>query len=232
MTGIFKKMFGGKDKERAFRERSPRVRVPLVDNAAFVVAGKSYPLRNLSETGLALSTLGENLPDTLRGEIQVSGEKVAVELLVARRNGDDLGARFGDGAAQVRALLRRIFTDEIRALEMTEVDSSKQKAVEIGQPRWFYAPGNLELFYVEHEGKVIRFEMEWNGNILSFADGLLRYGKIDRENREEVEHARSSLVKWNDKVDSEHKRKALSLLENIPGLEAQPKQQMQTVLKA
>ncbi len=232
MGGIFKKLFGQeKPAPRSFQNRSPRVSIPVVDQTVFVSTnGKTYPLRNISETGLAIATLGEEFPATLKGEIQVAGQSAAAELLVVRRMPDVAGVKILEGAAAVRGLFRRVFVDEIHALEMTEVDSSRQKAVELGQPRWFYAPGNYELFYVEHENRVIRFEMEWNGNLLSFVDGALRFGTIDRRDREKVEHAASSLVQWAETVQPEHRQKALRILENIPGLDGQPRQQIQLKL--
>jgi len=229
------KILGGKATKQTadLKPRSPRIRIPLVDHAVFVAAnGKVYAIRNLSESGLALLSPGELFPEKVKGELRVGGDGVAVELLVARRNGDEIGIAFGDGAANVRGLLRRVFVDELHALEMTEVDSARQKAVEVGKPRWFYAPGNYELFFVEHEERVIRFEMEWNGNILAYANGQLRFGHIDRDLREEVAHARSSLVKWQDGVSHDEKMKALRLLENIPSLGEQPRQQMQLFIRA
>lgn len=231
MSGFFKKLFG-QNKSAQFRDRSPRVSIPVVDQTVFITTeGKSYPLRNISETGLALATLGDDFPASLKGEIRVLGQSAPAELLVVRRQNDVVGVKILEGASGVRGLFRRVFVDEIRALEMTEVDSSRQKAVELGQPRWFYAPGNHELFYVEHENRVIRFEMEWNGNILAFADGKLRFGKIDREVRDKVAHAASSLVQWETGVLYEHRLKALRILENVPNLEEQALHQIQNLIK-
>ncbi len=237
MSAIIKKVLGfkkifGSGQTREHLQRSSRVRIPLMDNSVFVVtSGEQFPIRNLSESGMAIGCVGGKLPSVTKGEIRVAGQSAAVEFLLVRQNGDEAGVKFLASNEEVRRLLRRVFVDEINALGMTEVDSSRQKIVELGKPRWFYAPGNYELFFVEHDSRVIRFEMEWNGNFLAYTDGKLRAGRIDDENREEVAHARSSLVKWLDDVSGDQKIKALRLLENIPGLEAEPRQRLQEILR-
>jgi hypothetical protein len=236
MKKILGKIFLGKQEEAPayrFKQRSPRVRIPLLEEARFVAAnGSEYPLRNISESGMALVSAEDRFPDEASGDIKIAGESVSVRLVAVRRNGEDVGVSIADGAAGVRALLRRVFGDEFKALEMTEVDSSKQKAVAEGQPKWFYAPGNFELFYVEDAGKLLRLELEWNGNFLaySFETGL-RFGTVDRGVvRDAVEHAKASLVKWESTVTPEHKRKALRLIENVAGIDGLVRQQIQSLL--
>lgn len=236
MKRLLGKLFGSKPEEAAapkLRTRAPRVRVPLTDEASFVSHdGKAYPLRNLSETGLALLSPGERFPDGTWGELRVGGERVAVRLTTVRRNGDEAGCVIADGGAGVRALLRRVFSDEFKALEMTEVESKRQKTVEEGEPRWFYAPGNYELFYVSHEGKLVRFEVEWNGNVLAHSkDSGLRFGTVAREGREDVAHARSELIQWAGEVKPEHRQKVLRILENVPGLDGEIRKQLQELLR-
>lgn len=238
MKKVLGKLFGGGKSEEPAAEparrqaRSPRVRVPLVDGASFVAEdGKNYALRNLSETGLALLSPGAPFPDRVKGQLRVGGESVPVELTTVRRNGDEAGVRITGGEADVRALLRRVFSDEFKALEMTEVDSSRQKKVPVGNPKWFYAPGHFELFFVEHENKLLRFELEWNGNFLALADdGTLRFGAVNREEREETGHAKSELVNWADSVSPEQRAKALRLVENVSGLEAASRERLVRLL--
>jgi|GEM_PF-5138397 len=238
MKNFLKKIFGGPAEEKSFahKQRSPRVRIPVLDKATFVAAnGKTFPLRNLSETGLALSnSSGERFPDEVSGEIHVGGEKVRVELLAVRRSGDEVGVNFANDPSELRGLLRRVFGDELHAQQMSEVDPSHQKEVSQGLPRWFYTPGHYELFFVELEGKVVRFELEWKGNLMVYADGGLRFGLIDRRDNQEhdkVKHAQSSLVKWADQVRDEELTKAMRLLENVKDLELAHRAQMQSILQ-
>lgn len=237
MKKFLSQVFKGKTKELTREQilRSARVRLSALDQAVFIDSnGKKYPLRNLSETGLALQSMGTFFPDEVSGSIQVGSEKVDVKLLVVRRGNEEIGATFANEASQLRGMLRRAFGDEIHAQGMSEVDPEHQKAVTEGKPRWFYAPGNYELFYVELEGKVVRFELEWNGNFLVYAEGSLRFGLIDRRHDKEhdkVKHAQSSLVKWADQVKEEDKVKATRILENIKSLSNESRSQMQRILQ-
>lgn len=238
MKNFLKKVLGIGAEEKAYeqKQRSPRVRIPVVDRAVFVSAnGKSFPLRNLSETGLALSNNGgDRFPDEVSGEIHVGSEKVAVELLVVRRAGEEVGVNFANDPSELRGLLRRVFGDELHAQKMSEVDPEKQKAADEGKPRWYYAPGHYELFYVEQGERIVRFELEWNGSLMVYANGGLRFGLIDRKENQEQEkmkHAQSSLVKWADQVRADEKTKAMRLLENIQDLEAPHRKQMQNLLQ-
>jgi hypothetical protein len=237
MKGLLKKIFGGAENPVAAEKkaRSARVRIPFLDPAVFISAnGQSYQLLNLSETGLALTNKGEHFPNEVSGMIHVGGEAVAVELNVVRRAGSEIGVTFAGDPVELRGLLRRVFGDEIKAQGMSEVDPSKQKEVHRGTPRWFYAPGNYELFYVEDNGEILRFELEWNGNLLVYANSLVRFGLVDRkpgEEHDKVKHAQSSLVKWADQVKKEDRQKALRILENIKDLEVAARKQIQGFLK-
>ncbi len=237
MKKFLRRIFGEEKKENpeGHIRRSPRVRIPFVDRAVFVAAnGKEFPLRNLSETGLALLNQGDRFPDQVSGVIHVGSEKVDVELLVVRRTNEEVGVYFTNDSSSLRGMLRRVFGDELQAQGMSEVGPEHQKAVAEGKPRWLYAPGNYELFYVELDGKVIRFELEWNGNLLVYAEGGLRFGLIDRKlahDQEKVKHAQSSLVKWADQVRQEDKVKAMRILENIKSLGDDTRQQMQRILQ-
>lgn len=236
MKSLIRKIFGGGEEAKGSSQvqRSPRVRIPTLDPAVFVAAnGKTYPLRNLSETGLALVAEGERFPDEVSGEIVVGGLRVGAELQVVRRMGSEVGIQFAGDPMEVRGLLRRVFVDELHAQQMTEVDSERQKAPAAGKPRWFYAPGNYELFYVEDAGKITRFELEWNGNFMVYAaEAGLRFGKIDRNVPAEADkaaHAKSALVSWGP-LEAEDRRKAARMLENIRGLEADARREMQGLL--
>jgi hypothetical protein len=235
MKGFLKKLLGGGANEPLIHSRSPRVRIPMLDHAVFVDAsGRSSPLLNLSETGMALLSEGFRFPDDAEGEIRIGAqEKASAKLRVMWRRGNGVGVHFTSDTKEIRSLLRRVFGDEIHAQMMTEVDAAHQKQVAEGTPHWFYAPGNYELFYVELGGSVARFELEWNGNLLVFSEGALRFGHVDRRDNFEVDkvkHAQSALVSWAAKVGADEKRKAARLLENIHSLEPEARRQMQKLL--
>ncbi len=85
---------------------------------------------------------------------------MSIKLEVMRKDGFFIGAKFIEGAAEIRAKLKKQFNEEIRATEMSEVAADHLMNEEkVGKPRWFYAPGNYELFFTEQDGRVLKLEM-------------------------------------------------------------------------
>lgn len=198
--------------------RSPRIRLLLADGARFETADGAYPLLNISESGLGL--LAENsAAGRMSGTLFLGSETLPVELEVVRQTGTFVGARFVSDTTPVRSVLRRLFLEEIRATEMSQV-SGRELQVESGTPRWYYAPGNYELFYVEREGKPERLEMEWNGRVVAANHGeRARIGHLHEESREKPGHPKSSLVDWEGEIGDEDRTKAIRILENVAGLD-------------
>lgn len=214
---FLKKLFQPK---KVVRERSPRIRLLLSDAARLETEVGDFPILNLSESGIGFLAEGATLPTRLKANILLSGEQVALELEIVRRNGGQMGARFLGDAKEIRAALRRQFTEEIRATEMSEVDSAHLARDAAGTPRWFYAPGNYELFFLEAEGSVVRVEIEWNGRVVAgYENEALRSGTIEPEDRQEPGHSKSALVKWESEVKESDRAKAIRIVENVPGLD-------------
>lgn len=221
---VWKKLFGGggssgaPDRDGNPYVRSPRIRLLLADGARFETADGAFPLLNISESGLGL--LVENsVAGRLNGTLFLGSESLPVELEVVRQTGTFVGARFVSDAGPVRSALKRLFLEEIRATEMSQV-SGRELQVESGTPRWYYAPGNYELFYVEKEGRPERLEMEWNGRVVAATEGQrARVGHLQEEAREKPGHAKSSLVDWEGEIGDEDRTKAIRILENVPGLD-------------
>jgi hypothetical protein len=214
------------------RERSTRIRLLLSDGARLETADGAYPLLNLSESGIGMLCEAGQMPQRVAGRLFLGSEILAVELEIVRRDGSHAGARFlGDGAA-VRSALRRLFTEEIRATEMSEVDSNFLAGEGEGRPRWFYAPGNYELFFLEGEGGVLRVEIEWNGKVISARPGEpCKVGRIEAEERHKPGHAKSALVSWEGEAEDADRAKAVRIIENISGLEPETRGKIVSLLR-
>ncbi len=215
--GFFKK---SKPAERAIIERSARVRLLLGDSCYFESSGHKFPVVNVSETGLALEGNNKNVGERMSGALCLGQEVISIEVEVMRQSRSFFGVRLIQGGDDLRRALRRIFTDEFKAMEMSEVASSRLDSETEGQPHWFYAPGSFELYLVEIAGKVQKAEIAWNGKVLAVRIGeRARAGNLQSEDREKVDHAKSNLIIWLDSVSDSDRLKALRLVENIPGLE-------------
>jgi len=219
-------------KKLSHRERSPRIRLLLSDGARIETAEGAFPLLNLSESGIGFLAEAASLPTRVSGVLYLGDESLNVDLEVVRRNGGNLGARFmGDGAA-IRAALRRQYNEEIRATEMSEVDPGHLSKDSSGTPRWFYAPSNYELFFLEDQGEITRLEIEWNGRVVACYSGEgPRAGTIDAEDRQKPGHAKSSLVKWEPDFKETDRAKAIRIIENVPGLDPVTRGRLVSVLR-
>jgi hypothetical protein len=211
----------GRAPGRRRRERSPRIRLLLSDAVRLETDDGVFPVVNLSDSGIGLLVEGEFSGKSLRGTLYLGSENLELDLEVARTHDGFIGARFRGDSAGVRSALRRHFQEEIHATEMSEVDSSHLANEGKGKPRWFYAPGNYELFFLETEdGRVTGLQMEWSGRVLALAEnGELRAGFVHKEERTQPGHARSSLIHWESEVTDMDRAKAIRVLENIPGLD-------------
>lgn len=232
MKKLFEKFLPKKESSKSYQERSPRVRLLLGDGAVLTASQKSFPILNLSETGLAFQSSGEDFSGQISATLTLDGSSLPVELEVARKGVGEIGAKFIGNPTPVRALLRKCFMDEIHASSMSEVDSERALPESNGKPRWFYAPGNYELFLVEVNQQVVRFEMEWAGKVLSVGPETgTRFGLIREEDRIKPSHAKANIIEWQLEVDDIQKKKAVRILENISNLDNTVREQLLKLLR-
>jgi hypothetical protein len=227
------KWFKKKQPERNFSERSPRIRLLLSDGMRIETEEGAFPLLNLSESGVGFLAENNHFQRTFSGKVFFGEEAVSVKLEVMRKDGSFVGAKFIEGAAEVRARLKKQFNEEIRATEMSEVAADHLNRQEsVGKPRWFYAPGNYELFFTEQEGKVLNLEMEWNGRVVAvYGEENPRVGNVSADDREKPTHVKSSLVKWEAEFTDQDRNKAVRIVENVRGLEAEVRGQIVKMLR-
>jgi len=220
MKKFLKNIFRKKDRKRV--SRSPRVRLLLSDAIRFETEGGVFPVVNLSDSGMGLFCDEQNPLTDTKGVLYLGEEKIPLEVEVVRKQEGFWGVRFSVEGAAVRSALRRHFMEEIHATEMTEVDSAHLSREGKGKPRWFYAPGNYELFFLEGpEGEIHELQMEWSGRVLhSSVSGGLRSGFLEEENRQKPAHARSNLVHWEGNFSEQDRLKGIRVIENIPGIDA------------
>jgi hypothetical protein len=224
--------FGSAETDNSRTSRSPRIRLLLADGARFETSEGAFPLLNISESGLGLLAEDGLNPGQYGGMLYLGGESLDVKIEVVRRTGTFAGARFLSNSDVVRATLRRLFLEEIRATEMNEVASGALREGVQGIPRWYYAPGNYELFFVEVDGRPQHLEMEWNGRIVSVGkDETARTGTIFPEDRDKPSHAKANLVHWTGSLEDDDRAKAIRILENVPGLDPRTRGMLVAMLR-
>jgi hypothetical protein len=222
-----------KKKERTIAERCPRIRLLLSDGMRIGTEEGEFPLLNLSESGVGFLAENNHFQRNFAAKIHFGQISVDVSLEVVRKDGSFVGAKFIGDTGELRKLLRKQFMEEIRATEMSEVaPESLRKEEYQGKPRWFYAPGNYELFFTEEKGKVLRVEMEWNGRVISVeGEELPRIGNISPEDRQKPAHSKSSLVQWEAELSDADRNKAIRIVENVRGLDVEIRGQIVKMLR-
>jgi hypothetical protein len=233
MKDFFKKLFGSA--QRQFFSRSPRVAFLRGDGVHFECSGKSFPVRDLSDSGLGIERVDREftMGAVLDGKLTILSKEIAVRVEVIRVTEDVLGCKFLDDARPVRAALVDLFQEEIQASGMSEVSSKSLAKEEGGNPRWFYAPGNFELYLLENEGQVSRFELNLDGCIYSAKKGSrLRVGNVPEELRGNPSHAKSSLIQWRDNLEEAERLKAERVIRNIKPLPKELGEQIIQLLRS
>lgn len=219
-------------KERELKDRSQRVRLLFRDVVYVVSEHGRFSVQNLSETGLGFyHKEGTKFSSSFSARVFLNDETIPVQLEVVRSMPDFIGARFIGDRTEVKAALRRFFIDELKASQMSEVASDKIQANEGGKPRWFYAPGNYELFFIENEGRITRVELDLGGRVFVVQDGELRTGMVPQEEKTKPVYAKSQLIQWDAAVQPEDRIKASRVVENILGLTGEEKKQIQNLLE-
>ncbi|RZA08312.1 MAG: hypothetical protein EOP11_05195 [Proteobacteria bacterium] len=225
------RLFGKAAAAPAVLNRSPRIRLLLADGARFETEARAFPLLNISDTGLGLYAENDIPAGNLSGVLHLGDISLPIELEIVRQTGTLVGARIVGNPGVLRATLRQLFLEELRATEMNEV-SARADEGEPGTPRWFYAAGNYELFFLEENGQVLRLEMEWSGRVVSARKGEApRSGHLPKETRDKPGHAKATLVEWEGPISEEERAKAIRILENVPGLEPAVRGQLVALLR-
>ncbi|MDH5297479.1 MAG: hypothetical protein OEV91_00485 [Desulfobulbaceae bacterium] len=168
--------------------RAPRVHILPLHNIHFVMAGSGSgdpaSLANLSFSGVGLLADGHRRwppPGAMIfGDFLFGGDRHPVSMLVVRSAGKIVGCQFDSSSKErLRPLVLRYFDLELSALRLYPVDPQYLKEEEDGQPHWLRGHDNCELFLVEREGRLVRFNLTFFGNhIEGGAELPLRFGQV------------------------------------------------------
>ncbi|MGZ3694230.1 MAG: hypothetical protein ACXWQO_08510 [Bdellovibrionota bacterium] len=224
--------FGKSEKEaREMKARRPRIKLLLGEESFFKSdSGQKFPVLNISETGLALGKSAFGLKEKISGVLHIGDESIPLTIEIMRP-GQTVGAKIIAGEASLRSALRRLFADEFKAQEMSPVAAERLAPETEGNPHWFYAPGNYELYLVEKDSAIVKAHLSWKDRFISLRkDEKAKFGLLLQNDREEPGHAKSALVNWQDSLSEEDRLKALRIVENVSSLDGALKSQLKTLL--
>ena len=168
--------------------RAPRVRILPLHNISFILGASDtvqpISLSNISTTGVSFIRDSRQVwPQTgtiIDGKFLFQGREYPASMQIVHISGNMVGCQFSTAVREVISpMVLRYFELELSALQLTPVNSNFLKKPEDGEPRWFRGKDNCELYYVENEGRIVRFNLTFFGNHIEGGDKLpLRYGEV------------------------------------------------------
>lgn len=233
-----KKLLKKEEEAKRFQERAQRIRLLEGQRFVFVWNAREFPIQNISETGLGLF-LPENfheLPTQMQGEIRLEDMSLPVTVEVKRKTDVILGCQVVGDRSGMRKLIHKHLQTEIGAGKMSEVASENLKKDE-GNPRWFFAPGVCELYFLESGGNIFRMQLSFQGTFLEAELGKkARYGRV-KEFKDEAGASisqinKSDLVEWFGDFPEDVKKSAARILANIESLKPRDREQLLAMLRA
>jgi len=171
-------------------QRSPRITVTPLHNISFHLTEPfelpDIRIGNISSTGIGF--LRDNMPEQLtdtdiyKGYLVHHDRDAKIETRYVHHTARILGCAFLREFEEIKKIIRRYFTIEMAAMDLAEVSHKVLRKLPEGTPHWFQKTGDCELYYVEDNGEILRFNVTFFGNYLEFEQGKkLVYGRIISE---------------------------------------------------
>ena len=218
-------------------DRAPRIQLLPLHHVRFwlespPVAGgapgaEAIGLVNLSVTGAAFPKAAQGLlpgpGQDFSGQLELTGEKLPIQLRVVHSSGSSVGCVFLQIPANVQEAVLRYFELELSALSMQKARTESLKQDPDGSPHWFFGKNNCELYFVTQGVQIVRFHFNFFANYVEGAPGKrARFGRIQEDrSSDKPKYESSSLIRWSARPSFEMNQVALKFLRNIENLEPQ-----------
>lgn len=242
---ILSKIFGraetqnDSDSKRTLRLRSDRICIHPLRQIYFRrnLDGLALEIGNLTMSGVGLVYI-DDLAEPQKGAI-LEGcflfERIEypVILKVIHHTGRILGCSFQGDLSQLSEFFSRYLSFELEGIRLEQVNPAVLKQERIGTPQWFKGNDQSELFFVEDEGHIVRFELSFLGNYLEWQENKhVRHGLVVRdEDIGKSKHKASELIVWKDSSE-EITELARRFVMNIRDLSEKNKSELVRILGA
>ncbi|MGE0614660.1 MAG: hypothetical protein AB7P04_03390 [Bacteriovoracia bacterium] len=228
--------------DRAFSARAPRVEILPLHDISFIpesAAGRTSPamsVANISVTGAGIfkgnSGIAVAPGELFKGVFVIPGLQCPAAIRVMHSHTKIIGGRFEDLQREAEKMVIQYFNAEIGAIKMYEVNAKMLKPEPDGKPRWFCSSDRCELFVVESEGKVVRFNIAFFGNFFEGGEGKpVKYGHIIEDDKG-VKGKGSALVDLVATTNKTDLDLAVKFVMNIEQLERGQRERIADYLRA
>ena len=212
--------------EKKWALRAPRVAIHPPSKLEFASdeLGFDVIVANISSSGIGFFCDPEQRwPEKgreFRGNLLIEDETFPLHLKVVRISPRTIGCIFIGDLTALKKALDHHFSVEFSASNTSKVNSEILKTESDGTPHLFRGSDSGELFFVESDGKLLRFQLSFFGNYIEGGDGQkTKFGHVHAETgRDKPKHKGSSLVQLSSQAPEGVKELAKRFIMNIPGL--------------
>lgn len=240
-------LFGNKPSHRDLAERAARVSIqPLHDIWIEIeIDGKQqeFSIANISTSGIGILSNDQlkhqDKGKVLKARLKIFQNEFLVALKVAHHTSNILGCSYMATTAELKKSIEEYFKSEIAGLHFAAVNPEVLKADERGTPHWYRGKGGMELYFTENKDSIPFFSLTFLGiHLEGGTNKTTRFGFLVghdaalNENDEGAKYKGSTLTQMSSTgFPPEFIDSALRLLEQVPNLPINQKEQLITMIK-
>ncbi|MBL6991674.1 MAG: hypothetical protein ISR65_17970 [Bacteriovoracaceae bacterium] len=217
--------------EKQVIDRESRVKTVSLENITLKLdniqengSKVALKLENISAQGLAFIYEKDKseiaVSTTLQGVVFIRDNDCPVSLEVRYVGPRRVGCLVKNQDRKYHNMVNKYFLDELAALDLHQVKSEKLKNDPDGVPAWFFGDRNYELYYVEDNNQVVKFNLSIFGNIIDLKPGgnITCSTIIEDNTTTRAKFKKTEMVETTSKVPAdilEHAKKFVSYIEDL-----------------
>jgi hypothetical protein len=237
---MFKKLFSKKTPEREKIVRATRVALyPLqsIEFTRYDEPSKRTLIANLSKSGIGLlREPNDHWPangSELKGNVLFNNVQYPLNIRIAHLSQAIVGCEVRSDISLFWKEFEQHFSLELKAASMSEVNPTILKEEDDGNPRLFRNSQGCELFLVEKDGSLLRFQFSFLGN---YFEGTLgqrtKFGYLHSDDpKEKRKYASSSIVRLVSTTPPEIIDSARKFLANMPALNSERREALSKAIE-
>jgi hypothetical protein len=199
---IVSRLFGKKVKNR-----NDRIKVQQFHKIQLLIEENQYPVENVSVTGLGFIDKDGNKEfkknKIIHAVVKVLDQLCDIQIDIRHNQNGLIGCKVITSCEIYRKYVEDYFRSELEGLKLRLISSDSIQENEYGEPFWLYGDYNHEIYYTVKKDKITSFQINFHGQIVSFSDGKVSTGVVWEDEREDVAHKSSDLIKESSKLPKE-----------------------------
>jgi hypothetical protein len=199
---IVSRLFGKNTKNK-----NDRIKVQQFHKIQLLIEDKEYPVETISVTGFGFIDKESNKNfkkgKLIHAVIRVLDQLCDIQIDIRHKDSGLIGCKVVTSCEIYRKYVEEYFRSELEGLKLRLIASENIKDNEYGEPFWLYGDYNHEIYFTVKENKVTSFQINLHGEIVSYSDGKISTGHVWEDDREDIAHKSSDLIKESSKLSKE-----------------------------